>query len=135
MSATIEADLRVRWLPSDEQMALADALLAAGYDADRRIDQAGGGSWTESGVYTVHLLLNKEYGWWTEDVEIVHLDGVFLTRSAALDFVHEAAQKHHEKTGDKVVGGYAWHSKVGHAAVWDDISSEFPVPDYKQKKG
>jgi hypothetical protein len=115
----LEHDLRERWLPSQEQMRLADALLAAGYTAER-------GEIRERGVYTAHLLINKEFGWWTEDVILVHLDGMFLTREAVLTFVHEVARVRHREGGEKLVGGYAWHSQVGHAAVWEDISSRFP---------
>ncbi len=113
----LEQDMRTRWLPSPEQMELADAVLSAGL--------------AERGVYTAHLLINKGYGWWTEGVQLVFLDGVFLTRNAVLDFVHMVAEKRHEEGGEKLVGGWAWHMRVGEAAVWDDIASEFPVPDYK----
>lgn len=116
--ADLKQDLRERWLPSEEQMRQADALLAAGYDAERGPDR-------ERGVYTAHLLENKEYGIWTEDVRIVHLDGVFLTREAVLTFVNTVARQRHEEGGQKVTGGWAWHSKVGHAAVWEDICSRF----------
>ena len=49
----LEADLRTRWLPSAEQMKMADALLAAGFDAERP------GVGRERGVYTVHILNTK----------------------------------------------------------------------------
>lgn len=110
-------------------MVQADALLAAGFDQERLVGLHG----ADHGVYTVHLLLNKEYGWWTEDVEIVHLDGVFLTRSAALLFVEAEARRHFDKTGEKVTGGYAWHMRVGEAAVWEDIGSQFPIPEWSAR--
>jgi hypothetical protein len=126
MSTTLEQDLRERWLPSAEQMRQADALLAAGYDQERECGHDGVGRWRERGVYTTHLLINKDYGIWTADVKLVFLDGVFTTREAALDFVHMVAEKRHREGGEKLVGGYAWHPSVGEAAVWDDICSQFP---------
>lgn len=112
-----DEDLRKRWLPNAQQMELADAMLeSAGYNH------------TEHGVYTGHLLINKEYGWWTDKVELVFLDGVFLTREAVCDFVHTAAAKHFQKHGTKLTGGWAWHPRVGEAAVWEDIMSQFPDP-------
>lgn len=116
----LQTDLQERWLPSPEQMTLANALLAAGYTAER-------GERRERGVYTIHLLMNKSYGWWTEDVQVVPLDGVFLTRNAAIYAVHDAARRTHDlDPNQKVIGGWAWHSKVDHAAVWEDICSVFP---------
>ncbi len=105
-------DLKARWLPSADQMKLADALLAAGYDAER-------GDRRERGVFTVHLLVNKTPGFWTTAVEVRHLDGVFLSRDAAWLHAVEQAKKHAHETGAGVVGGYAWHSRVGHAGVWE----------------
>lgn len=119
-SPNLEADLHARWLPSVEQMALADALLAAGFDAQRE------GQMRERGVFTAHLLVNKRYGFWTADVEVVPVDGVFLTRHGAQLACHNAAKAFHAETGKVVCGGWAWHSKVAHAAVWDDICSQFP---------
>lgn len=106
------ADLRERWLPSTEQMKMADALLAAGYNAER-------GDRRERGVFTTHLLVNKTPMIWTTAVEVRHLDGVYLTRDAAWLAADEAAKKLAVETGAGVVGGYAWHSQVGHAAVWE----------------
>lgn len=116
----LEADLRARWLPSAEQMKMADALLAAGYDAERP------GTGRERGVYTAHILAHKHYGFWTAEVEVIPVDGVFLTRAAVQNACNNAARVYHETTGNTVCGGWAWHSKVGHAAVWDDICSQFP---------
>lgn len=101
-------------------MRMADALLAAGYDAERS------GAGRERGVYTAHLLVNKHYGFWTADIEVKAIDGVFLTRAAAINACTNAARVYHETTGNTVCGGWAWHSKVGHAAVWDDICSQYP---------
>ena len=119
MSIDYEQDLRERWLPSDEQMAQADALLTIGLDKERGEDR-------ERGVYTTHLLIGKEYGWWGDGIKVVHLDGVFTTRQAALDFLVMVAKKRHDEGGEKLTGGYAWHPRVGEAGVFEDIMSEFP---------
>lgn len=118
----LQQDLHERWLPNAEQMKMADALLLAGYTAARPPE------FRERGVYTGHLLINKEYGFWTTDVQLVFLDGVFLTREAVLDFVHLAAEKHYTQHGEPLTGGWAWHFKVGEAAVWEDIMSRYPEP-------
>lgn len=107
-----EADLFVRWLPSPEQVRLANALLAAGYDAER-------GERRERGVYTTHLLVNKVPGIWTTAVEVRHLDGVYLTRDAAWLAAEAAAKKLAAESGAGVVGGYAWHMGIDRAAVWE----------------
>lgn len=60
-TATPHADLRARWLPSPEQMKVANALLAAGYIAERcpreRCPRR------ERGVFTTHLLVNSAAVW------------------------------------------------------------------------
>jgi hypothetical protein len=112
-----ERDMRARWRPSDQQMNLADALLRAGYDANRPRNR---------GVYTMHLLVNKQYGIWTDEVTLIHLDGVYLDRDAMYKALHDATERFHEETGATVTGGYTWHPRPGEWAVWDDIMSEFP---------
>lgn len=94
-------------------MNQADALLATGGFPD--------------GVYTTHLLHGKTFGFWTADVEVEPLDGLFATRQSALYYVHDAAKREHERTHEDVVGGYAWHPRIGEAAVWEDICSEFSL--------
>jgi hypothetical protein len=121
----LQADLRTRWLPSAEQMKMANALLAAGYDAERPPTR-------ERGVYTAHILTGKHYGFWTADIEVVPIDGVFLTRAAAQNACLNAAKAYHEATGNQVCGGWAWHMGVDEAAVWDDIMAEFPTERSKE---
>ena len=104
-------DLRTRWTPSPEQVAEAEALLAVT---------------PERYVYTLHLLVNKEYGIWTEDVVVVHLPGVFNGRNVACDYLDAAARRHYGKTGQKVVGGYTSHHAGGQWAVYDDITAAYP---------
>ena len=91
----LQADLATRWRPSDEQIAEAERYLAEHPDADE--------------CYTAHVLVNKEWGFWTEDVQIVHVTGVYRTRAGA-----EAAADFHRIQGDvPTIGGYARHSRVG----------------------
>lgn len=113
------ADLRARWLPTSEQMKMANALLAAGYDAERPLRR-------ERGVFTAHILTSKRYGVWTTDIEVVPVDGVFLTRDGAQNACLQAAKAYHDTTGNQVCGGWAWHMDIDKAAVWDDIMAEFP---------
>lgn len=108
------ADLQARWRPSDEQIRQANALLSAGYDADRRTPEG-----IQRGVFTTHLLVNKTPGFWTTAVEVIHLDGVFICRDAAWTHADEQAKKHAHKTGAGVVGGWTWHMAVDRWAVWE----------------
>jgi hypothetical protein len=115
----LEQDLKDRWVPDEHQVILADALLKAGFDTER-------GDRRERGAYTVHLLVNKEYGFWTEDVQLVYVDGVFTSREAATQYAEDRARAHHEKHQVPVVGGWTWHSAIGHWAVFEDILAAFP---------
>ena len=104
-------DLQERWRPSPEQIAAAEKMLAAT---------------PEQHVYTIHLLLNKEWGFWTEDVVVEYVPGVFNRRNVALDYLDRAAKEHYEATGQKVVGGFTSHSAGGQWAVFDDIVASYP---------
>lgn len=112
--ADLHVDLTYRWVPSEAQIAGAEALLAAGL-AD-----------PDDGVYTLHLLVHKSFGFWTTDVEVVHLDGLFTTREAALGFLEQASAEHHRKTGHTLTGGYTVHFAPGDWAVFEDIMSRYP---------
>lgn len=118
----LEKDLKDRWVPSPEQIALADALLAAGYDKAR-------GERRERGVYTAHLLYPKDYGFWDTSVQIKHLDGVFLSRDAVSSYLDAQAAQHYLDTGQQTVGSWTWHSSVGHWAVFEDILARHPKED------
>jgi hypothetical protein len=120
----LNQDLKDRWCPDGHQLTLANALLRAGWDREREV--AG---LRERGVYTAHMLVNKHYGFWTEDVQVVYLDGVFTMKEAATRYAEDRARQHHEETGEPVVGGWTWHSSVDHWAVWEDILARFPKPD------
>lgn len=107
------ADLAARWRPTDEQIAEADAELRAGA--------------TE--VVTLHLLVNKDYAWWTEDVEVIPVPGVFHGRNIALAVLVEAAKAFYAETGRKVTGGYTWHMEPGRWAVFEDVLAVHPGRD------
>lgn len=109
---TLMDDLKDRWQPSPTQIAAADLLLQAG-----AVDPADGA------VYTGHLLVNKSFGGWTSDVEIIHLDGVFTARETCNQYVAAVAARRHEKTGEAICGGYTRHGRYMDAprwAVWED---------------
>lgn len=110
----LDADLTARWQPSNAQVAGADALLAAGL-AD-----------PDDGVYTLHLLVHKHFGFWTADVEVVALDGLFTSRGAALSFLELASAEYHRSTGHTLTGGYTVHFGPGEWAVFEDIMSRHP---------
>lgn len=119
MADTLESDLRERWVPSPEAVRMADALLAAGFDTERPPRR-------ERGVFTAHVLLNKDYGIWTEEVEVVPVDGVFLSREGAALAAKMEAARLHAADGTRAIGGYTWHMSPGNWAVWEDIVAVFP---------
>jgi hypothetical protein len=108
--ANLVDDLTARWRPSPEQIAEAEKVLA----------ETGARS-----VYTLHLLGNKEYGTWHEDVVVVHLPGVYPDRDVACDALDLAAKSYFASYG-AVVGGFTSHSKGEQWAVYDDITTEYP---------
>lgn len=113
-----EADLRARWRPSDEQIAAARAVM---------------GDFPE-GVITIHLLADKRRGFWDEGVEVLPLEGVFVTRGPALEALVEAARTFHAETGRIVTGGYTWHHGTDDWAVFEDVMAVFPEPTYRRKE-
>lgn len=56
---SLEADLRTRWVPSETQMHMARAVFVARPDADL--------------VLSSHVLLGKDYGFWTYDVIVEYV--------------------------------------------------------------
>lgn len=109
----LQADLRARWRPTDEQTAAADQRLTQGA--------------TE--VFTGHLLLNKEFGFWTQHVVVVAIAGVYGSLEEAWSAVGDEVRKCREGGIKKVTGGYARHSAPGEWAVFEDIASAFPRDD------
>lgn len=109
----LHEDLANRWAPSPEQIELAKVAL----------EQSG-----QHFVYTLHLLLNKTWGIWTDKVTVVHLPGVFLDRDEATTVLDTAALEHYNKTEQSVVGGWTSHSSSGGWAVFDD-----PVASYSSE--
>lgn len=107
----LATDLTTRWKPTDNQIKLANVVTDATGDA----------------VYTLHLLVNKVYGFWTEDVEVIGLDGIYTDRATALEALGALTKAYHKATGRTVVGGYARHgTEHGKWAVWDDILAVYP---------
>jgi hypothetical protein len=110
----LDLDLRSRWLPSENQIRLADAALAEVTRDDKLL--------LAECVYTGHLLINKEYGFWSKDVKVVPVDGVFLSRANCSDTVVSAAVRWHDAfPGTQISGGYARHTGDGKAFVFEDI--------------
>lgn len=104
------ADLKARWTPSEEQVADATEYLAQ-HDSLKH-------------AYTVHLLVGKNYGWWTTDVEVVPVPGVFASRNEAIGTNLDAlVNAKAAETGKPVTGGYTSHyiheGEPGWA-VWED---------------
>jgi len=116
MSADLHADLTNRWRPDPGQIAEAEAVLA---DKGSELDPRDGA------VYTLHLLTPKHYGFWTADVEVIPMPGVYMTRDAALVALEAHAGSAHATTGQPVVGGYTRHTARGWA-VFEDICSAYP---------
>lgn len=123
-------DLQVRWVPSAAQDEAAFETLSAG----------------ETHVYTAHLLVNKEHGWWTNDVQVVHLPGIFADRDEASEAIVAAAKIMHDETGLPVTGGYTHHQLNDEPmtsadgtrwktqwAVFEDIMATFPKPSWSRR--
>lgn len=64
MTTALASDLRRRWAPSPKQIATAKTIMA-GYD-EREVD-----------VLVPIALRNKTHGFWTEDVEVDPIEGVY----------------------------------------------------------
>lgn len=110
MSTDLRTDLATRWLPSPEQMALADTMITAlgvGHDDAPRY------------VITVQVLRNKRHSCWSTDVEVIPVDGIFTDRNAAWDYAIAAAANEARRSGLPCTGSYAYHGEVGHAAVFE----------------
>ena len=111
-----------RWRPSQLQHWQANDVLT---NADLETPEA----------FTLHLLVNKHYGIWNQDVEVVHVhDFVFCDRDSALRALQLLTKAYARTHRKHVCGGYARHTlSPDHQAdpleplwaVWDDICSEF----------
>lgn len=110
--ASLRDDLAARWVPSEAQIDEAEAVLADKGDA-----------------VTAHVLVNKHYGFWTEDVVVLPLPGVYADRDGASEAAQAAAKAIHEATGLPVTGGYTYHSPGGNWAVFEDILADFSDDD------
>ena len=103
----LDLDMQERWKPSAEQVEQASEFHAA-HPGQRA-------------VYTVHLLVGKQYGWWETSVQVEPVPGVFHSRDAALGSLEALVAAKGAQTDQPVVGGYTAHFDSGHWAVWDDI--------------
>jgi hypothetical protein len=110
----LEQDLRARWRPSDEQIAAADALLATGR--------------YPGGVLSAQVLVGKEYGFWTEDIEVRPLDIIGFDRETVSRVLAAEVERVGREAGKSVTGSYAWHSKPGSWAVFEDICARYEEP-------
>lgn len=73
-------------------------------------------------AYTVHVLQGKTQGFWTPSVQVIPLDGVFVSRAAALDYLTD--QVGHlmiENPEISFSGGYTIHEKENHWSVFEAI--------------
>lgn len=111
----LAADLTARWRPSYTQLADVEQAFAAA---------AGAG--VRQAVFTAHILVNKHYGIWYTDVEVVAVPGVFADRDAASAAAVAAAEKAHTETGLPVTGGWTRHTTPDSWAVFEDILAVFP---------
>lgn len=123
---TLEADLKARWRPT----AAARAAAAEAFAADT----------TAEYVYTGHFLVGKEYGWWTDDIEVVHADepvaraggeglSGFEARSLA---TVDGALLGGERPGTV---GYTVHWRSGDWAVFEDILDVPTILKYAREEG
>ncbi len=125
-----------RWTPSHAQDEAAHAALQGS---------------EERYVYTAHVLLNKEHGWWGAAVEIKHLDGVYTDREGASTVAQEAAERRHRETGKPTSGGYTVHHLLRQGdpdvprsgdgemwltmwAVFEDILACYPIPEWSSRR-
>ncbi|MGV8846098.1 hypothetical protein [Tessaracoccus sp.] len=104
-------DLKNRWAPSPTQVETAEQALA-GSDLEY--------------VYTLHLLLDKQFSFWSTSVTVQHLPGLWQSRSEALGALVGAAEDHFARTGQGVIGGWTCHSAGGQWAVFEDIAAIRP---------
>lgn len=112
MSAELQRHMQAAWQPTDKQIALAEAALQASPETKY--------------AYTLHLLLEKSYGVWTDDVAVVALDGVFTDRATALAALKALSEQFHDATGRPLTAGWTTHFNNGQWAVFEDICSELP---------
>lgn len=112
MTTDLNTDLQTRWVPSPTQVAKADEALTA--------------LPVLKNVYTLHLLVNKQPHFWTEDIVVEYLPGVFWTRNDALEVLDTLAKAYHDTTGLPVVGGWTVHHADSNWAVFDDILATYP---------
>jgi N12 class adenine-specific DNA methylase len=113
MPVDLQEDLQTRWVPSDDQVARANELIALMGAGVRE-------------VYSLHLLVNKRPHVWTSDVVVEHLPSLHVTRATALATLESITEAYHSATGLPVVGGYTVHSLYSDWSVFEDGVSSYP---------
>ncbi len=115
------SDLRERWKPSEEQIAEASEFYQRRPEAKDAV--------------SIHLLVGKYDGFWTEDVEVVPVPGVFTDRLSAWLSLAVLVPAKAKETGLPVTGGYTYHDVVDGEPKWavfeDSVSAanqEVPIP-------
>lgn len=104
----VEEDLRRRWRPSERQIEMAACVVGP-----------------DKPVYTCHLLVNKRQSFWTTDVHVCHLDGMFEDRSSTFTYLRAMAE--HALTSEDspykdnapITEGYTVHWPGGEWSVFD----------------
>lgn len=134
-----QLDMQTRWCPSPAQdQQAADALIRQA--ATGKPDQVGNSDHGLGDVFTVQLLVNKHFGVWTTEVQVIALPGVYHSRDAAYAACQAAAATHRHLHPDVPVtasccrhhrlatptepargpGGHIWQT---HWAVFEDITA------------
>lgn len=90
-----ELDLRSRWTPSRAQdEAAARELRLTGVDV----------------IYSGHVLIGKQFGWWGDDITVFHLHGVLFTdRDEVSAAIARMTDVQHRLTGLPCTGGWTTH--------------------------
>lgn len=113
-------DLETRWVPSETQIAMAEAVFDARPDADL--------------VLSSHLLLGKEYGFWTNDIEVEYVKIAKVAMNRAMKAGEEARPDDYHVVRNEIVTatarqagerpctiGYTVHYRDGTWAVFEEI--------------
>lgn len=98
----LDTDLSTRWTPSEEQDLAAIKALSSSLTLDH--------------VFTLHMLVHKNYGWWAPGVKVVPLtDTVYTTREDALKALEVAAAAAREiSPATTFTMGFTRHRRPGH---------------------
>jgi hypothetical protein len=121
---SLEKDLRERWRPTDQQVAV-------GVGAARAAAEAVGVDAKNVWAAVPLALANKETGWWTAEVQVVSAEGVWVgwrgvesEAPSGLASIHSAGDRAAEASlralaGRSGVAGYATVTADGEWSVWE----------------